>query len=376
MTGAASRRLLGALLVCAAADCKRAESPPPPVAPDPAAPAGRPASPATPARAETSASRGTPAPIETPAPPGSLFETLIREIGAGGPVAIAPAKEGAIAVSLDGSRKRTLVPAPVNWVFVDNRSLVLWFQRGAGARSELWLLDLTLANPSPEVALKGLPADEVIALGHANPGRAIDVVKPGYCEYDGCTQVLLHPTRPSTQFIQGRYDAIFEDQGFAHERIVAKVQIVAAPRLRELALRGKDAALLLPITSSSGHDSIAAVPVSEAHCEDPDQCGTTEPLPGTDLLRVIVQHDCGDACHVLWQMYDPKSKQFIDFKTGRRSAKPIYGGKPGNMSDAFFSRDGAGFIVRGDVYRIDGRKVSTGQGRGGGWLGGQRHVGL
>jgi hypothetical protein len=367
MTGAVPCRVLGALLVFATVGCKRTDPKNPPPREESAAPVERLTPPPS--------APGPPAPVETPAPPGSLFEALVREVGAGGPVAIAPAREGVIAVSLDGSRKRTVVAKPVDWVFVDNRSLALWFQHTAGARSDLWLLDLTQAAPSPELAVKGLPAHELIAIGYAGHGqRTTDVVKPASCEYDGCTQVLLDRSRPATQFIQGQYDAIFEDQGFAHERIVAKVQIVAAPRLKELALRGKEGALSLPIAAAAVEpDDVEAV--NEDHCEDPDDCGTTQPLPGTDLLRVIVKQDCGDACHVLWQLYDPKTKQFIDFKSGRRSAKPIYAGKPGNMSDAFFSRDGGGFVIRGDVYRIDGRKVFTGVGRGGGWLGGQRYVG-
>jgi len=366
MTGAVPCRLLGALLVFATTGCKRTDPKNPPAREESAPRLAR-LTPPPPVP-------GSPAPVETPAPPGSLFEALVRDVGAGSPVAIAPGREGVVAVSLDGSRKRTVVAKPVDWVFVDNRSLALWFQHTAGARSELWLLDLTRADPSPELAVKGLPAHEVIALGYAGSGRrATDVVKPGYCEYDGCTQVLLDRSRPATQFIQGQYDAIFEGQGFAHERIVAKVQIVAVPRLRELAVRGKEGALLLPIATRDEPDDIEAV--NDDHCEDPDDCGTAERLPGTDLLRVIVKQDCGDACHVLWQLYDPKTKQFIDFKSGRRSTKPIYAGKPGNMSDAFFSGGGGGFVIRGDVYRIDGRKVFTGVGRGGGWLGGQRHVG-
>jgi len=359
MTGA-RRCLLSALLVSATAGCKRTD------------PKNPPARDESPPRIEQPAPT-PPVPIETRAPPGSLFEALVREIGAGGPVAVAPGREGIIAVSLDGSRKRTVVAKPAEWVFVDNRSLALWFQQTSGARSELWLLDLTQTAPSPELAARGLPAHELIAIGYAGHGQRItDVVKPANCDYDGCTQVLLDAKWPATQFIQGQHDAIVESRGFEHERIVAKVQIVAAPRLRELAIRGKDGTLLLPDTSAYEPDDVESV--NEDRCDD-DDCGTTVWLPGTDLLRVIIKEDCDSACHVLWQMYDPKTKQFIDFKTGRRSAKPIYAGKPGNMSDAFFSRDGSGFVIRGDVYRIDGRKVFTGMGRGGGWLGGQRHVG-
>jgi len=368
----AGPRLIGALLVFATAGCKRTPPTNPPAREESAPRVEQPA-PARPAPAVTPAQPGSPVPVETSAPPGSLFEALVREIGAGGPVAIAPGREGIIAVSLDGTRKRTVVAKPVEWVFVDNRSLALWFQQTSGARSDLWLLDLTQPAPSPELAARGLPAHELIAISYSGHGqRTTDVVKPANCDDDGCTQVYLDRSWPATQFIQGQHDAVVESRGFAHERIVAKVQIVAAPRLRELAVRGKDGALLLPDTSRFEPDDVETV--NEDRCDD-DDCGTTVWLPGTDLLRVVIKEDCGTACHILWQMYDPKTKQFIDFKTGRRSAKPIYGGKPGNMNDAFFSRDGDGFVIRGDVYRIDGRKVFTGVGRGGGWLGGQRYVG-
>jgi hypothetical protein len=354
VTRDAPRRLLVALLVCASAGCKRTDSTPhaPPKAPLPE----------------------PPAPLETRAPPRALFEALVEEIGAGSPVAIAPGREGVVAVSLDGSRKRTVVPKAVDWVFVDNRSGALWFQRTSGATSELWLLDLMQPQASPEIAVSGLPAHELIAISYAGSSqRDADVVRPANCNYDGCTQVFLDPKWPATKFIKGQYDGIFEEQGAEHARIVAKAQIVAAPRLRELALRGKEGALLLPAASAVLPDTVAAV--SDEHCDDANDCGAAQALPGTDLWRVIISEDCGDGCHVRWQMYDPKKEQFIDFRTGRRSAKPIYAGKPGNMSDAFFSRDGAGFVIRGDVYRIDGHKVFTGMCRGGGWLAGQRHVG-
>ena len=218
-----------------------------------------------------------------------------------------------------------------------------------------------------------------MAVGYPKRGDAgaPDVIVPPLSEYDGCTRVVLDPARPSLRFEGGQYDAIFEDQGEAHEKTVSKAKLAgkATPRLRELATRGTDRRLLLESAPAGKTERIAAVKADA--CEDPDVCGTAEPLPGTQLLRVIVRHDCGDACHVLWQMYDPKTKTFIDFKTGRRSAQPILDGDPGNMSDAFFSAGGDGFVIDGDVYRAaDGRKVFSGKPRGGGWLGGQRHVGL
>ena len=309
------------------------------------------------------------------AAPESLFDSLLRELGATGPVAIVPASEGVTAVSLNDGHRRVLVPGPVRWVFVDDRSRVVWFQRDVDRFSELWALDLTQTAPEPERIVTQLPQGEALAVGYVGVApETDDIVRSVVSEYDGLCEVWLHVTQPATKFVDGFYDHIFE-RVEKHRRAVAKatIEVGAAPRLQELAVRGRGRRLLVRAPAPAPQAKISAVAANG--CEQPDLCGMAEAIPGTRLQRVLIKHGCGDACHVWWQLYDPDTREFIDFRTQRRSAKPIAIGQDSSLGEAYISRNGQGFVIDGDVFRTAGGQVFDGAGFGGGWLDGQSHVG-
>jgi hypothetical protein len=253
----------------------------------------------------------------------------------------------------------------------------VWFRRTSGARSELLLLDLTQSSPKPELIVSGLPEFELVAIGYEGATNAdTEIVVPAMSEYDGHVELLLGRTAPSMTFKSGQYDSIFEEQGQKHAEAASRATLVetAVPRLKELASRGFDRRLVLRSSSSSKPAKISVV--SAKRCEQQDLCGNAEAIAGTPFLRVLVEHSCGDACHVRWQLYDPETQEFIDFKSQRRSRQPLDGRDVGDLRDAFVSHGGEGFIIDGTVYRFDGSRTFAGEGKGGGWLGGQWHVGL
>src|SRR6185295_14738944 len=70
--------------------------------------------------------------------PGSLAAALQDELGRGGSVAVLGSYDGLIALSVDGKRRRTLVPGQIFGVRVDNRSEVIWYRADrTGTTSDL-----------------------------------------------------------------------------------------------------------------------------------------------------------------------------------------------------------------------------------------------
>lgn len=94
------------------------------------------------------------------------------------------------------------------------------------------------------------------------------------------------------------------------------------------------------------------------------------------MRRVLVEHLCGEACHVRWQLYDPTTKEFFDYASGQRSRKPIDEKGVGNMSDAWIPKSGEAFLLGGQIWTFGGAAVfKDGQkSGGGGWIGGQWYV--
>lgn len=295
----------------------------------------------------------------------------MAELGRSGPVALLATEQGVIALALDG-RREVVVPGAVDWAMADARSNVLWYERVNGAGSELWLLDLGEVNPVPELVLRGLRERERLTIAYADT-RGVEVIEDLTARYDGAFRLTLALDGASLTFEPGLYDAVFDRKASERWAAQLKPEIVSEsrPRLVSLAARGATGRLTLPEPNAPAP---ARALVDPKRCEDPELCGKTEPLGASRYVRALIAHECGDACHVRYELYDPRTREFIDPATQRRSQAPIDDARTPSLEDAWVSRDGRALLVGGSLYELPNRSVFAGVARGGGFLGGAVHV--
>ena len=266
----------------------------------------------------------------TAAPAGSLAASLEAELGV--PVAIVPAKAGLLAVSADGARQRTLVPAPVDWALVDNRAGVVWF----GTRDAIRLLDLSLPAPAPEDIVTELPTEVMegapgIVIDYGASGVELAIGHPGY------HRIIL--TLGDAPALAGDSGAWTDDEEFPQAVAARSLSPATRTRLIELWRRGEGRALALDAPATTPNKVAGVDP---ANCpDDESMCGEASAIPGTTLVRVIVSFSCGDACHPEYRVYDPATKQFIDAPW------------TASLQMAWLSADGRAVVRDGAITRLD-----------------------
>ncbi|MCB9564253.1 MAG: hypothetical protein H6709_20390 [Kofleriaceae bacterium] len=281
----------------------------------------------------------------------SLAASLTAELGA--PVAILPSAQGLIAVSADGARREVLAPPPVSWALVDDRAQVIWF----GNAGTIWLLDTTVAAPTPEQIVTGLP-DEVIS---GEPGVSIyypgdDTLSIGHPAYYRI--VIAMGDEP---VLEGDSGAWTDDEEFGPAVAAVPLSAEVKARLAALWKRGAGRAIALP-SPAEITERVAVDP--EAPCEDEDMCGQASAIPGTSLWRVVMSYSCGDGCYIEYGIYDPASHAFVADDPWQD-----------RVQQAWVSPDGHALISGGALVRRDGAGVVVdGDGAGGGWLGGGYYI--
>jgi hypothetical protein len=292
----------------------------------------------------------------------ALVEQLRSEIGAGGPVAFLPGDHGLVALSADGKRRRILVPEPTRWLLVDNRAQVLWFGLAGKQQNEIFLLDLLAREPAREPIAKG--GEQRVGVVYEDDRKRRESLSSALATYDGEVQIVLG-AEPRIDASRGVYGEIFDHA----TRVPAPLTAQGAARLRALRERGRGRPLLLPVPKLPRVDAVPP----EA-CDDKDLCGRAEPVgEAGGFWRVLVAQACGDACQVAHQLYDPKTKEFLDAtQPGRRANKPLQEAPP--LDDLWISRGGA--IIRdGELLLVSGERIVDGNGLwGGGWLDAQSHL--
>src|SRR3954467_11633195 len=117
--------------------------------------------------------RGAPAlPTPDAGAPKSLAEALQDELGAAGSVAVLGSYEGLIALSVDGKRRRMLVPGRIFDVSVDNRSEAIWYRADrTGRTGDFMVLDLREAEIHPVLVIPTVGLTEEPTIAYEDPAE-------------------------------------------------------------------------------------------------------------------------------------------------------------------------------------------------------------
>lgn len=306
------------------------------------------------------------------AAPATLAARLQAEVGAGAPVAVVPSPQGLLALSADGARRRVLAPGEVPQALVDERSRALWFTVRQAKAQELWVIDLDGPESTPVRVATGL-SGQAFAIDYPKQvSKRPEALRVKAGSYDGSLSLVMSARRPSLQRQSGVYEEIFDDVKAEHATSDRKARLTkeGAALVARLTERGKDGSFWLPPPPGKAR-RVTAVP--ERRCEQADLCGEAKALPRTRFLRVLVSHSCGDACHVDFQLYDSKAREFVDPATRKRSRAPLEESSfP--LDDITLAADGSAVVRGGAIQRFDGKPVTAGEGLGGGWLGGSWYL--
>jgi hypothetical protein len=315
---------------------------------------------------------GTFAPASSAADaPRSLAKALTDELGRSGSVAVLGSYEGVIALSADGKLRRTLVPGRSFGVRVDNRSEVIWYRADkTGTRSDLMVIDLRKPNVQPQLVVPGIGltedpdvayetpdevspparAQNILLLGEAGPVLQRRVDTCAGKRRRGCPKFVRVPCEPPPK-----------------AKRCLQIEASALPLLKELAARAAGRSLFLATEKAPASQPI---PMGELACR---RCGRASAIPGTPYLAVLTQAE-GDFCHVVAQVFDPKTREFIDIDSGRRSPTP-FPELGVDFGDAWVSGAGDAFIQQGVLHTFKaGRVLWKGPAEGGGFIGGGRWV--
>jgi hypothetical protein len=296
---------------------------------------------------------------------GTVEQTLLEEIGGGGSVAIVPSAEGLLAISAAGQRKRTLIAGAIAWAMVDGRGQVIWF----GRDTSIEIVDLLAPEPRAELLARQAENHPIEICYGASTCLGLLCT-----EYDQHLVLNLRSKRADARIEPALYGAIFDENGKDARRLKKKFAWAegGAARAQALAVRGQGRSLPSKIPDKTSQ--VRGVP--QDACESADMCGNAEPVGATRYKAVIVGHQCGDACHVQKQLYDPKTREFIDAANPRRrSRKPLPDEKVETIDDAWIAPGGEGFVSNGRLFSFErGLVFDGGVVSGGGWLGKQSYV--
>jgi hypothetical protein len=304
--------------------------------------------------------------------PKSLGAALQDELGQHGSIAILGSYNGLTALSVDGKRRRTLVPGRIFGVRVDNRSDVIWYRTEKTPRtSDLTVIDLRAPMLHPILVISNIDLAEEPEIAYETPDETLFPAEPW--------NILL--LRESGPVLQRKVDdtcagkrrrgcpkpARISCDSTPKRTKCLSVEPGAVPLLKELAERGAGRSFFLPSDPAPAFQSI---PMGDSRCR---RCGTARPIPGTPYLAVLTEAHA-DLCHVVAEVFDPRTRQFVDIEDGSRSPIP-FDDLGLAFGDAWIAGTGDAFI-QGGILRTfaTGRVPWKGPLDGGGFLGGGRWV--
>jgi hypothetical protein len=303
--------------------------------------------------------------------PKSLATALRDELGQHGSIAILGSYDGLTALSVDGKLRRRLVPGRIFGVRVDDRSKVIWYRPERTPRtSDLMVIDLLKPEIQPVLVVPGMALTEEPEIAYENPEEITPPAKT--------RNILL--LRESGPVLQRNVDACAGKRRRGCPKVVRlpcepapkgerclPIEPSALPFLMELAKRGAGRSLFLPVDPVP---SPKRVPMGAFGCR---RCGRASPIPGTPYLAVLTQAQ-GSLCHVVAEVFDPRTRDFLDIDDGSHSPTPFE--ELGvDFGDAWVAGAGDGFIQEGILRTFTaGRVPWKGPADGGGFLGGGRWI--
>ena len=301
--------------------------------------------------------------------PISLEKRLINEIGDGTqPVAVLPSPHGLLVTSADNKRWKLLTSEKVPWVLVDHRAKVIWF--GVAKQGGVWVADLLAPELKPVKVLSHTSVKGPIAVLYpkntTNEGELLNSLN---YHYGSVVEVIMDSKAIKVTRTMDILAEIFSTKG---RPVYKYLDVPTADKqfLLSFAKRAEQRQLqLAPIASIPSSKKLKQIP----HCGDKKLCGEGEQIPQTTLWRVLVKHSCGDMCYNFFQAYDPKEEEFFDPVSQEHSKTPFRASFL-NLQDIWLARNGKAFIKDGKIYHWDGRVISVGDGKGGGWLEGQWYL--
>lgn len=301
----------------------------------------------------------------------SVKADLLQKMGGNQPVAILAGDEGIVAMRADATRSVVIVQQRAAWAKPDARSDVIWFGT-IGKTGELWAVDLAAATTGPVQVAVHLPQDIEIGIAYEKAGKPIEGLSTLTSDYDGRIDLVIGGKSPFFRHVEGALSVVDPSATRRAAKACKAIKVTRAGKtlLQALAVRqtGKPALLLASKSSNLRVQSVLA-----SQCEDSELCGQAEPVPGTPLWRVVVQHSCGDACYTNYQLYDPQARQFVDLAAPtRRSPTPLPNAR--SVADMWISADGTAALMDGALYRFGTGLVKADIGVAAGWLDGQYHL--
>lgn len=268
------------------------------------------------------------------------------------------------------------------WCAVDNRAQVVWFRDDSGLNA------LDLLDAQTRLIVGGGDGDfgvgEVL-IDHGDAGQL------------GATETLSASVRLAVHLTDGpvRIEPSIACEGdaawYCYTDIPEKEseEWILLPELaaREVYLRGlsiKDSDYLQKVATRSNARSLFASPtlgeklpnlksVQSKYCvEDPDQCGTAERIT-EQLWRVEVYNDRGDFYHRSDALYDSTKMEYIDIKTGLRSAVPSQEEVDG-IAGVFVSANGKYILSDKALLSLDSGARTEHHGTACGFVGSGSHL--
>jgi hypothetical protein len=301
------------------------------------------------------------------AAPKSLATTLRDELGREGSVAVLGSYDGLTAVSVDGKLRRRLVPGRTFGVRVDNRSEVIWYRaERTSTTSDLMMIDLHEPEIRPVLVIRDMNLAEEPEIAYETPD---EITPPA----DALNLLLLLESGP---VLQRKVDTCAGKRRKGCPKLVRlpcepapkgsrclPLEPSALPVLKDIAKRGAGRSLFLPVAPVSDPRPL---PMGRFSCR---RCGHASAIPGTPYLAVLTEAR-GSLCHVVAEVFDPRTREFVDIDNGDRSPIP-FGDIGAAFGDAWVASAGDAFIQDGILRTFrSGRVPSKGPAEGGGFLGG------
>jgi hypothetical protein len=253
---------------------------------------------------------------DLPPPPvaGSAREAVARALGEG-TVVVTSEESGLVAINTRTGARFALAPGLEGEVLADPRSNVLWIDAPDETnRANQVLILLDLEKP----------------LGRKNP---MPIFRGKFYK---AAVISSEPSETLSFTLRGIHDDLKVNLADGKiSGVSGKATPDAAAILVEIGARHR-APAVLPFPKKK-------LPRLKVPCEPCHGCGRASELPGSSGWWVVTANASGDVEHVVLELYDPKTKEFISGQSFERSKKP-FGDVRDSINESWICRPGDTFI--------------------------------